>query len=180
MKRTWGGAVIRTSAAALVAEGLPPADPPSETLTQALRGMQRDGTRVELAARSGALLQEPEVEELLGQVAGVGELLTRTRLRLACEAADRGLHLAGGFMLNDWLARQCPDLDRRVVIDLGRLAQASREPVHAPLVEAVAEGAMSVARAARLHRALVRIRGGITDEHYAAAVEMLTGAGSDL
>ncbi|WP_343898648.1 HNH endonuclease signature motif containing protein, partial [Ornithinimicrobium humiphilum] len=53
------------------------------------------------------------------------------------------------------------------------------EPVHAPLIERVKSGDMSLARAARLHRALQRVRPGLPPEEYAAAVELLAKAGSD-
>lgn len=142
----WGGQILRTSAAALVAKGLPLVESPGVALEQMLDGMQRQGTLAELAARQGTRLQEPEIEALLGQSSKVAALVTRARLRVACEAAERGLHLGSGFTIGDWLARFWPDLHKQTLIDMGRLAVASREGVHRALVDAVLAGSMSVAR----------------------------------
>ncbi|GAA1178559.1 HNH endonuclease signature motif containing protein [Ornithinimicrobium humiphilum] len=125
------------------------------------------------------LVQDDLVVESLGWISRAVSDLERSRLVMATEAVDRGLHLAEGFTVVDWLALKCPDLERRALMDLARLAQAGREPVHAPLIERVKDGQLSIARAARLHRALQRVRPGMPPEEYAAAVELLAKAGSD-
>lgn len=74
-----------------MAEQLPAVEPPGVAIEQMLDGMQRQGTFAELAARQGTRLQEHEIEVLLGQSSKVAGLVTRARLRVACEAAERGL-----------------------------------------------------------------------------------------
>lgn len=180
-KHGWGGEVLRVGAGALAAEGLagalPGARPRGEVVGSGLVAAAREAELVDVAARGAGLLQDGEVAGGLDAVARAGEVLTRTRVRLACEATARGLHQLAGYALVDWLALRCPDLDRRVVGDLARVATASTEQVHAPLVEAVLAGGMSLGRAAGIHRALVRIRGALTPEKYAEAVELLAGVG---
>src|SRR5690606_289277 len=109
------------------------------------------------------------VVESLGWISRAVSDLERSRLVMAVEAVDRGLHLAEGFSVVDWLALRCPDLERRALYDLARLAKAGREPVHAPLLERVRGGEMTLARAARLHRALQRVRPGLPVQEYANA-----------
>lgn len=82
------------------------------------------------------LVQDAELEETLDLVAHAQARLGATRLGVACEVAARGLHSDAGFLLPDWLQR-CPDLDAPVTRDLSRLALASREVVHQPLVASV-------------------------------------------
>lgn len=62
--------------------------------------------------------------------------------------------------------------------DLATLAQVSKDAIHAPLVAGVLERGMSLARAARL-RTLQRIRGGVSEQLYAEAVEVLADVGCD-
>ena len=180
-KHGWGGEVLRLGAAALTSAGLagalPAARARGEVVASGLRSAARGAELVDVAASGAELLQDGEVAGGMESVARAGEVLMRTRVRLACEATARGLHSLAGYSLVDWLARRCPDLDRRVVGDLGRVATASTEQVHAPLLEAVLVGGMSLARAATIHRALVRIRGALTPEKYADAVDLLAGVG---
>ena len=177
MKLSWGGEVLRVGAADLRVAGLPAARPVGEVLAGRLTGAAREvalggaGLRVAGAAR----LQEVEVVDALEAVGRIGGDLVRARLRLACEVAGRGLHAESGFTLVDWLAQRCPDLSRRDRVDLSKLAVASTEEVHAPVIDGVLDGRMSLERAAFVLRALQRIRPGLDSGLYAAAVAALCG-----
>jgi hypothetical protein len=144
-----------------------------------LRQVGREAIFVELAADESVLLQDAEVGSALDGLSRAAATLERARLRVACEAAERGLHTIEGFGLVDWLARRCPDLDVGSVRELARVALAGREVVHAPLVTGVLCGGMPVARAARMHQALTRIRRAVGAEEYKQAVGLLADAGCD-
>src|SRR5699024_1719982 len=103
--------------------------------------------------------------------------LERARVRMACEAAARGLHTAEGMSLADWLGLRCPDLARPVLADLVRVAQAGQEGVHEPLMAGILSRGMSLGRAAALHRAMARVRTALSPTDYGAAVELLVDAG---
>ncbi|MFK5646763.1 DUF222 domain-containing protein [Ornithinimicrobium sp. LYQ121] len=177
MQQTWGGEVLRTSFDTLAGQGLPAAQPVRERLPEALRAAGREAIFAELAAQETVLLQHAEVTSGLRRVALASEALVRARLRLACEVVDRGLHTDEGFSLVDWMTLRCPDLEERALRDLARVAQASREHVHAPILQGVLSGGMPLARGARLLRALARIRGSLTADEYALAVQLLADAG---
>ncbi|WP_122260988.1 HNH endonuclease signature motif containing protein [Ornithinimicrobium cerasi] len=175
----WGGDVIRVGWEELVAVGLPAARPVGEVVERGLREAGREVLLAEVGARHSVLLQDRQLE---GSLTGLSQLCAsaaRVRLRVACDVAGRGLHVGSGFTLVDWLAQRAPDLTPEAVRDVARLAVASGEPVHEPLVRAALEGWMSIARAARMHRALVRIRRAVKPEDYERAVALLVGAGCD-
>lgn len=178
MDQGWGGDIVRTSAAALArGEGLPPARPRSEVVETGLKAATREAFLADVAARESALLADVQLVEGMEAASRAAQVLMRTRVRLACDVAERGLHVAQGYSLADWLALRCPDTDVRVLRDLARLATASTEDVHGPLVGAVLDDGMSLARAGAMLRALSRIRGALTIEQYAEAVELLAGVG---
>jgi hypothetical protein len=177
MKAAWGGDVIRVSWDELARDGLTAARPVGEVVSGSLRQAGRELIFAEVAARQVVLLQDAQLQEHLEQVGQLSAVLLRTRLRLACDVAERGLHLGSGFSLRDWLALRSPELAPGVVADLARLAGAGREVVHRPLVDAVLAGSMSLSRAAQMHRALMRIRGALEAEEYEQAVGTLVEAG---
>ncbi|MFK5691189.1 HNH endonuclease [Ornithinimicrobium sp. LYQ92] len=179
MSESWGGEVVRGRAAEVLREGLPAAAPVGEVLLGTLRSAQRELALGVLAGMQVGELADADVEAGLVAVASAQELLVRARLRLACEVARRGLHVGSGFGLADWLQIRCPELEAPVVRDLARLADASREGVHAPLVDAVLDGGMPIARAARIHRATEGIRGALTPAQHQDAVQLLTETGTD-
>ena len=150
---------------------------PGERVVGCLRQAGREARFADLAAQEVAMVQDTELRSGLEAVASVASALERARVRMACEAAARGLHTAEGMSLADWLALRCPDLARPVLVDLVRVAQAGQEGVHAPLLAGVLSGGMPLARAATLHRALARVRGALSPVDYGAAVELLTDAG---
>ncbi|MCE0486745.1 hypothetical protein [Ornithinimicrobium sediminis] len=138
MAGQWGGEVLRTTVGDVARCGsLPVVRPARERVAVSLREAARVGVSVDLAAQESVLLLEPELTAGLRGVAMASAALGRARLRLACEVAERGLHTTDGFSLVDWLAQRCPDLDLPAVRDLARLAQASRDRVHAPLLAGV-------------------------------------------
>lgn len=178
MQRGWGGDIVRTSAAALVrGEGLPLARPRSEVVEQGLRAAAREALLADVGARESALLADAQVVEDMEAASRAAQTLMLIRVRLACDAAERGLHREDGYSLPDWLALRCPDTDVRVLRDMARVATASTEKVHEPLVAAVLDEGMPLARAGAMLRALARIRGALTSEKYAEAVELLAGVG---
>ncbi|WP_440902688.1 DUF222 domain-containing protein, partial [Actinosynnema sp.] len=158
---------------------VPAREAPGVVCTGLLGDAGRSAVRAEVAARQAVLLVEEQVTGGLDLVAVAAAALERVRLRLAVEVAARGVHTAAGFGLVDWLGLRCPDLARGAVLDLARVALAAQEGVHAPLVHAVLSGGMSVARAARLHRALVRVRRAVGPVEYGQAVGLLAGAGCE-
>lgn len=171
--------MIRVSVAQLVAGDLPAARTPGEVVGAGLREARRELTVTEMASRSVARLQDVELSAHLEQVGEISAVLVRTRLRLACDVAERGLHVGSGFALVDWLGQRSPELAPAVVADLARLAGASRESVHRPLVDAVLDGAVSLARGGAVHRALGRVRSALSVEDYAKAVALLVEAASN-
>ncbi|MFK5583499.1 HNH endonuclease signature motif containing protein [Serinicoccus sp. LYQ131] len=179
MSELWGGEVVRGRAAEVLREGLPAAAPVGEVLLGTLRSAQRELALGVLAGMQVGELADADVEAGLEAVGRAQGLVVRARLRLACEVAQRGLHVGSGFGLADWLQVRCPELEAPVVRDLARLADASRQGVHAPLVDAVLDGGMPIARAARIHRATERIRGGLTPAQHQDAVELLTETATD-
>ncbi|MGD8200445.1 DUF222 domain-containing protein [Ornithinimicrobium sp. W1679] len=178
MRESWGGEVLRTSAGVLVGEGSwPAARLPGERVVGCLREAGREATLADLAAQDVALVQDVELDAALGAVSVVAGAVERARVRLAVEAAGRGLPTAAGMTLTDWLRARCPEVPRGVLHDLVRLARAGQEGVHAPLLEGVLSGGMPLARAAGLHRALARIRGALSPQDYEQAVGLLADAG---
>lgn len=173
MKRSWVGEVLRTTQGE-VREGRWPAPRlPGERVMGCLRQAGREATYADLATQEVARLQEAELRAGLEAVSTVASALQRARVRLACEARQRGLHTTEGMSLADWLALRCPDLAKPVLHDLVRMAQAGQEQVHAPLVDGVLSGGMSLERAATVHRALARIRRAVSPEEYGQAVDLL-------
>lgn len=173
--------MLRVGAGALTAGGpLPVAGTATvgEATGRLLGDLGRLAVRAEAVVGAGAAVtvQDFEVTGLLEQVSRAGERLDRSRLVLACEAAQRGLHLGTGSTLVDWLGARCPDLPSRTRIDLAKLAAASADAALRPVVESVLSGGMGIERAAQILRTLQRIRPGITDpELFDQAVAALVG-----
>ncbi|OLT21470.1 hypothetical protein BJF81_02825 [Ornithinimicrobium sp. CNJ-824] len=156
---------------------LPPSRLPGERVLGSLREAGREAVLADLAAGDVALVQDADLDAALGATSTVAAAVERARVRLAVEATGRGLPTAAGMGLADWLGLRCPELSRGVLQDLVRLAQAGQEAVHAPLVQGVLTGGMPLARAARLHRALTRIRGALAPGDYDQAVGLLAETG---
>ncbi|MGD8149677.1 DUF222 domain-containing protein [Ornithinimicrobium sp. Y1694] len=183
----FGGEVLRMAAGAVTgapdragaAVGLPASSPPSVVLSRALRESGREALLAERASAGSVLLMDADVVEALDSVAVAERALVTARVRLACEVAERGLHVVKGFGLVDWLSLRCPDLEASGVRDLARLATACTEAVHAPVLEGVLDEGMSVARAAKILRVVSRVRSALSPEQYAALVEALAGVGAD-
>lgn len=156
----------------------------------------RDGRVIRLADRTASLVKDVERELVLAdqatrdattlfedEVADTMTALDRVRRRteiltlsLAMEGAERGLHLAGGFSLSDWVALKCPGLTRSQAVDLARVAKGCLEPVHEPLLDGVRADQFSIATASGVLRALERVRSAIDATEYAQAVELLAEA----
>jgi|GEM_PF-5424574 len=121
-------------------------------------------------------------EELIGAVEAAGAQIVGARaalVRLVREGVARGLHVEAGFSVPDWVRLLCPGLSIRDAAEIAALARAGQEAVHRPLLEAVESGEVPVGRAARIVRALDRVRSGVSADDYAAAVDLLaqTAAG---
>ncbi|MGD8202256.1 DUF222 domain-containing protein [Ornithinimicrobium sp. W1679] len=177
MGERWNGEVLRTTARAVLEGRSPVPRMPGERVVGCLREAGREAVFADLAAQEVALVQDADLASGLELVATVASALERARVRMACEAAARGLHTEQGMSLADWLALRCPDLARPVLHDLVRVAQAGQEAVHEPLIDGLLTRGMPLARAARLHRALTRVRGALGPEGYGSAVELLADAG---
>ena len=179
MTQSWAGEVLRTTHGEVREGRLPASRLPGERVVGCLREAGREATYADLATQEVARLQEVELRSGLEAVSTVASALQRARVRLACEARQRGLHTAEGMSLADWLALRCPDLAKPVLHDLVRMAQAGQEQVHAPLVDGVLSGGMPLERAAILHRALARMRRAVSPEEYGQAVDLLAKSGCD-
>ncbi|PZU47160.1 MAG: HNH endonuclease [Arsenicicoccus sp.] len=121
-------------------------------------------------------------EELIGAVEAAGAQIVGARaalVRLVREGVARRLHVEAGFSVPDWVRLLCPGLSIRDAAEIAALARAGQEAVHRPLLEAVESGEVPVGRAARIVRALDRVRSGVSADDYAAAVDLLaqTAAG---
>src|SRR5687768_17514260 len=100
MQQSWGGEVLRTSYRQLVGDGtLPAGRPVGERVAVALAETEREAIFAELAGHEAVLLQDAQVRSCLDQVSRASATLERARLRLACEAAERGLYSMDGFTL---------------------------------------------------------------------------------
>lgn len=180
MDGRWDGEVLRATREGLAGGTvLLERRPPGERVAGCLREAGREATFADLAARDVGLLQEGELRGGLAMVTTVASALERARLQMACEVAARGLHTQAGMSLGDWLAVHCPDLHRSVLHALTRVAKASQDRAHAPLVEAVLSGGMPLTRAADIHRALARIRKALSIDDFAGAVDLMTQAGAN-
>ncbi|WP_151524029.1 HNH endonuclease signature motif containing protein [Serinicoccus kebangsaanensis] len=117
--------------------------------------------------------------ELVSRVERLGEVIASSRASLVAlvrEGVGRGLHVEAGFSVPDWVRLLCPGLSVRDATEVAVVARAGQDPVHRALVEAVEDGRVPLARAARVVRALERVRGGVEREEYASAVTLLAGA----
>ena len=144
-----------------------------------LRDIERDLLVADQATRDLTTYFEAEVEDgmtALDRMRSRTEILSLT---LAMEGAERGLHLAGGYSLPDWVALRSPGLTRHQAVDLARVADACREAVHAPILDGIRGAGFSVATGAAVLRALARVRSAIDATEYAQAVELLAQAAAN-
>lgn len=128
------------------------------------------------ALASPALLQEQELDEVLGALDQVAARTQALLVAVVREGLGRGLHQESGFSDVDWVRRVCPGLASRTAIEIAMIARAAQQRVHAPLADAVQDGTVPVHRAAQVLRALMRIRPALGESEYAEATELLTVA----
>ncbi len=101
---------------------------------------------------------EGEIATGMGVLDEAQAMVQRSLVLVAVEAHRRGLHVCSGLSMHDWVAARCRWLPRPVVADVVLLVREWDRTGHGPVREAVADGRLSVPRAARLLRALLRVR----------------------
>lgn len=110
-------------------------------------------------------------------LAGVDALAAQVEqlaVGVVLEVTARGLHTDTGHTLRDWVAHYCPWASPALVSDMVTVAGAlTGRAEHDPLRHALTGGGLPVRRAARVVRALTRVRPAVTDEAYAADVQAL-------
>ncbi len=119
--------------------------------------------------------------DLSGHLQTLGELrssLDRVLVAVATEAESRGLPDEAGLSLYDWALAQCPWAAPAEVGDLVRVVKACADPAHAPIRDALATGGLPVRRAAKVLRALQRVKPATEPEVYEQDVQILLGAAS--
>lgn len=103
-------------------------------------------------------------------------------LTLLVELIDRGEAPGTGHGLVDWLTARSPSISRSHAIDLTRVAAAGAtergvdRSAHAPVLQAVGRGEVSLRRASMALRALGRIRPVLDDATYAGDVALVLDA----
>ncbi len=97
----------------------------------------------------------------------------RVMVAVLVEAHRRGLHLDTGLSVQDWVTQRCPGLSNPQVGDLSTVVKAWDAPGHHGLREALTAGDVSVARAARLVRALTRVSPVTDTATYQQVVDLL-------
>lgn len=144
-----------------------------------LKDVERELVLADRATRDSTSLFEDEVADTLTALDRVRRRTEILSLTLAMEGAERGLHLAGGFSLPDWVALKNPGLTRRQAVDLARVARGCLEPVHEPILEGVRADRITLARASAVLRALGRVRSSIDALEYSQAVQLLAQAAAN-
>ncbi len=84
--------------------------------------------------------------------------LDRMTVAVLLEATGRGCHVDSRLSVHDWVTLRCPGLPRAEVSDLVTVVSEGARPENAPVLHAVASGDLSPRRAARVLRALARLR----------------------
>lgn len=119
---------------------------------------------------------------LLGGLDRARALADTATLKLVIELIDRGEAPGTGHGLVDWLSARCSAMPRSHAVDLVRIAVACAaergvdRSAHAPVLDAVSSGAVSVRRGSMVMRALGRIRPVLDDATYAQDVALVLDA----
>lgn len=163
-----------------------PTDPRSAG-TIAVEDLREAAGRLD-AARSCELVrtQTNELDAIMRAADQLAWRLDGLRIALVAETISRGEHARQGFTLTDWVGRQWPSASRSQVLDLTNLGSALADlrtpqgqadaPAHAPVIEAVGSGAVSLRRASMVLRALRRVRPAADDDTYAEDSRILLQA----
>jgi len=138
-----------------------------------IAGQAAVGSAAGVAQAAGYLFSSAEVAGSLSMVDELIALAERARVALVAEGLARGSHTDAGLRAHHSAAARCPGASRAHVADLVMVAQGVRKPGHTALAEQVTTGKVSVSRAARLLRALERIRPAVDETEYDQAVSSL-------
>lgn len=145
-----------------------------------LAGSLGDAGRALVLAGLGAgqlfRASEGELDERFGDVDELRLALERVTVALTLESAGRGMHTSSGLSLRDWLSTRCPWMSPGEIGDLAVLANGLTDAAHAPVREALAAGEVPVRRAARVLRALGRVRKACDEATYEQDVQIVLGA----
>ncbi|MGB7449040.1 MAG: DUF222 domain-containing protein [Ornithinimicrobium sp.] len=141
----------------------------------------RTGANAALAER-GRLLRDSSrgLSRAIERVHTLRADLDRLTLAAVTEAARRGAHVESGLSMHDWIAQRCPWLSRADVSDLVVVVTDGDCRAHAPIVQAVTDGALSNRRAARLLRCLRQVRPVTEPDSYDAHIALVLPVAADL
>ncbi|WP_161958595.1 hypothetical protein, partial [Ornithinimicrobium cavernae] len=109
------------------------------------------------------------VGRLRSQVEAVG-------FALAAEASARGLPMAVGLSLVDWLRVRCPWLSKEEACQVRQVVRAGEAHWGTGLAEAVRSGRVPVHRGARVARTMIRLAGSLSPEEREAYAGIVTDA----
>lgn len=123
---------------------------------------------------------EGELVASLATVSDLRSLTEQVTVQVLAEALTRGLPTVVGLSAHDWTAMTCPWLSRAEITDLVITTQALTHPDHGPIVAALEAGVLPLRRAARLVRALDKVRSVSSSEAYVDAVRVLVPVATDL
>lgn len=138
-----------------------------------LRGVGVEASQASQAMQEVGRWSEDQIDGGLAELDDAQGALERCLMVVVLEAHRRGLHLDTGLSLHDWVASRCPRLPRAVIADLVVLARGWDISGHEVVCDAVARGEVSAARAAKLVRALNRVRHVTDAETYVEAAAIL-------
>lgn len=124
-------------------------------------------------------LSGEEVAEALGQLELIRAAAERLQVAVLAEASQRGLGAEDGWGPIDWARRSAPGMSERHAATLQTVARAGADNRLTSVIDAVAAGDVSVAKAAQLCRFHSEVK-GIADPQELAAMtrDLLEGAKS--
>ena len=149
------------------------ARPVGQVLVEGVSDASRVLARTVVTAMSAPRCAERELLDGLGALDTLAARVARVMVTVLVEAHRRGLHLDTGLSVQDWVAGRCPGLSTPQVGELSTVVKAWDSPGHGSIRNAVAGGDVSVARAARLLRALTRVAPVTDTATYAQVVDLL-------
>lgn len=149
-----------------------PAEELSSGLGSAQQGLQRAGEAVDEVVR----VFDAGVSEALEAVGELRTHLDGISFALAREASSRGLHVAVGMGLVDWLRVRCPWLSRPEAAQLQDLVRAGEQHWGATLVAAVCAGDTPVHRGAKVARTITRLSRSLEPDQQQAFAEIAADA----
>lgn len=144
-------------------------------LAAAGRGLGRAGQ-----ATGGVVgVFDPGVVAGLEAVGALRSRLDGVCVALAVEAQGRGLAMAVGLSLVDWLRVRCPGLSRTEACQVQDVARAAGTHWGRDLAQGVVAGQVPVYRAAKVARTITRLAGSLDADRVEVYAQIATAAAAD-